>query len=137
MLRVQGVPKLLRRAVRNLLENAVRHGNSPRDDTVSPGVVLELRKEVQSGTDLVRIAVMDCGPGVAPEHQQRVFEPFYRLPGVSETSGGAGLGLALVKSIVQRHAGTVHCSNNPQGGARFEITLPAEIGPLNKAAISD
>jgi signal transduction histidine kinase len=67
---------------------------------------------------------MDRGPGVAPEHQQRVFEPFYRLPGVSETGGGVGLGLALVKSIAERHGGSVRCRNNPQGGARFELTLP-------------
>ncbi len=124
---IQGVPKLLRRAVRNLLENAVRHGRSPRGDAAPATVVLELRQDVHAGAAVVRLAVIDAGPGVPPEHQERVFEPFYRLPGVSETSGGAGLGLALVKSIVERHGGTVQCSNNPQGGARFEITLPAGI----------
>lgn len=126
-LTMQGVPKLLRRAVRNLLENAVRHGRSPDADAARAPVpaVLELRHGVHAGAAVVRIAVIDAGPGVPPEHQERVFEPFYRLPGVSETSGGAGLGLALVKSIAERHGGTVQCSNNPQGGARFEITLPA------------
>lgn len=129
VLHVHGVPKLLRRAVRNLLENAARYGNAPTGDAASSGVVLDLRKELQAGAEVVRIAVIDRGPGVPPAHQQRVFEPFYRLPGVSETSGGAGLGLALVKSIVERHAGTVQCSNNPQGGARFEITLLADSAP--------
>jgi len=124
---VQGVPKLLRRAVRNLLENAVRHGRSPQGDAAPAAVVLELRHVVHAGVSVVRLAVIDAGPGVPPEHQQRVFEPFYRLPGVSETSGGAGLGLALVKSITERHGGTVQCSNTPEGGARFEITLPAGI----------
>ena len=125
VLRVSGVPKLLRRAVRNLLENAQRHGRTPNGDAVLDGdVVLELRPSLQESPAVVRLAVMDQGPGVAPEHQQRVFEPFYRLPGVSETGGGVGLGLALVKSIAERHGGSVRCSNNPQGGVRFELTLP-------------
>ena len=123
-LRVSGVPKLLRRAVRNLLENAVRHGRAANGDTVSEGVVLELRPAPLETPAVVRLAVIDQGPGVAVEHQQRVFEPFYRLPGVSETGGGVGLGLALVKSIAERHGGSVRCSNNPHGGARFELTLP-------------
>lgn len=125
VVRVQGVPKLLRRAVRNLLENALRHGRAPDGDDASLGVVLELRPSHLESPAVVRVAVMDQGPGVPVEHQQRVFEPFYRLPGVSETGGGAGLGLALVKSIAERHGGSTHCSNNPQGGARFELTLPA------------
>ena len=125
VLRVPGVPKLLRRAVRNLLENAQRHGRASQSDAAPDGdVVLELRPSLQESPAVVRLAVMDQGPGVAPEHQQRVFEPFYRLPGVSETGGGVGLGLALVKSIAERHGGSVRCSNNPQGGARFELTLP-------------
>ena len=125
VLRVSGVPKLLRRAVRNLLENAQRHGRASQSDAALDGaVVLELRPFVQESPAVVRLAVMDQGPGVAPEHQQRVFEPFYRLPGVSETGGGVGLGLALVKSIAERHGGSVRCSNNLRGGARFELTLP-------------
>ena len=125
VLRVSGVPKLLRRAVRNLLENAQRHGRASQSDAAPDGaVVLELRPFVQESPAVVRLAVMDQGPGVAPEHQQRVFEPFYRLPGVSETGGGVGLGLALVKSIAERHGGSVRCSNNLRGGARFELTLP-------------
>ena len=123
-LRVLGVPKLLRRAVRNLLENAVRHGRAANGDAVSEGVVLALRPAPLETPAVVRLAVIDQGPGVAVEHQQRVFEPFYRLPGVSETGGGVGLGLALVKSIAERHGGSVRCSNNPHGGARFELTLP-------------
>ena len=123
-LRVSGVPKLLRRAVRNLLENAVRHGRAANGGAVSEGVVLELRPAPLETPAVVRLAVIDQGPGVAVEHQQRVFEPFYRLPGVSETGGGVGLGLALVKSIAERHGGSVRCSNNPHGGARFELTLP-------------
>ena len=124
VVQVQGVPKLLRRAVRNLLENASRHGRAPHDGEGTHGVILELRASPSASPAVVYLAVMDQGPGVPMEYQQRVFEPFYRLPGVSETGGGVGLGLALVKAIAERHGGSVRCSNNPQGGARFELTLP-------------
>ncbi len=121
---VQGVPKLLRRAIRNLLENALRHGRTSHGNAVTAGVILEVRPALQEMPSVVRLAVIDQGPGVPVEHQQRVFQPFYRLPGVSETGGGVGLGLALVKSIAERHGGSVRCTNNPSGGARFELTIP-------------
>jgi signal transduction histidine kinase len=113
---VPGIAKLLRRALRNLLENAQRYG---------AGVVtMQLQ---QLGT-LVAIRVCDHGPGVPQALQDRVFEPFYRLPGASEREGGVGLGLALVKSIALRHGGTVACTNRPEGGACFEIQLPMCVG---------
>lgn len=67
----------------------------------------------------------DRGPGVPPELRDRIFEPFYRLPGASEREGGVGLGLSLVRSIVQRHGGTVRCEDRQGGGARFVVMLPA------------
>jgi signal transduction histidine kinase len=109
---VPGVSKLLRRVVRNLLENAQRYG------TGEVQVVLH-----QDGTHAV-LQVNDAGPGVPEALQTRIFEPFYRLPGASERDGGVGLGLSLVKSITLRHGGTVRCSNRPQGGACFEVRLP-------------
>jgi signal transduction histidine kinase len=109
---VPGVSKLLRRAVRNLLENARRHANG------AATLMLSLEGSV------ARIQVCDNGPGVPEAYQERIFEPFYRLPGASERDGGMGLGLALVKSIALRHRGTVHCSNRQSGGACFEIRLP-------------
>ena len=109
---VQGVSKLLRRALRNLLENARRHGAG--DITVS------LRR---AGGEAV-IHVCDHGPGVPAELRERIFEPFYRLPGATERDGGVGLGLALVKSIAIRHGGTVHCTSLPPQGACFVLTLP-------------
>jgi signal transduction histidine kinase len=116
-LAVQGVTKLLRRAVRNLLENARRHGAG--DITVT----------LASTDGQAVISVSDGGPGVPVELRERIFEPFYRLPGATERDGGVGLGLALVKSIALRHGGRVHCENNPAGGARFVLQLPltAEI----------
>ncbi|BDT70101.1 sensor protein RstB [Comamonadaceae bacterium OS-1] len=109
---VQGVAKLLRRAIRNLLENARRY------TTGAVNVSLQ-----QHGTHAV-LRVFDRGPGVPAALRDRIFEPFYRLPGASETNGGVGLGLALVKSIAERHGGTVRCEGREGGGACFVIELP-------------
>ena len=109
---VPGVAKLIRRSMRNLLENAHRYADGE--------VTLTLAQ--QDGHAV--ITVCDQGPGVPADQQQRIFEPFYRLPGASERDGGVGLGLALVKSIALRHGGTVSCSTAAGGGARFEIRLP-------------
>jgi len=109
---VQGVAKLLRRAVRNLLENAHRYAAGTGTLSLS-----------QTATEAV-IRVCDRGPGVPTELRERIFEPFYRLPGATERDGGVGLGLALVKSIALRHGGQVHCEGRPAGGACFVLTLP-------------
>jgi len=68
--------------------------------------------------------VDDRGPGVPPDQRWRIFEPFYRLPGASEREGGVGLGLSLVKTITERHGGSVYVEDRPGGGARFVVTLP-------------
>jgi signal transduction histidine kinase len=70
------------------------------------------------------LQVCDRGPGVPPEQRERIFEPFYRLPGASEREGGVGLGLALVKSIAERHGGSVRCEAREGGGACFTVRLP-------------
>jgi signal transduction histidine kinase len=70
------------------------------------------------------LRVSDRGPGVPPNLRERIFEPFYRLPGASERAGGVGLGLALVKSIAQRHGGTARCEDRSGGGATFVVELP-------------
>jgi len=111
-LTVPGVPRLLRRALRNLLENARRYGAG------------EISVVLAADAHHATIAVNDRGPGVPPELRERIFEPFYRLPGASERNGGVGLGLALVKSIAERHGGQVRCSGRSGGGASFVITLP-------------
>ena len=114
---VPGVVKLLRRAVRNLLENAVRHGHrTGRAGEVSATLALQHGQAV--------LHVDDRGPGVPPGQRERIFEPFYRLPGASEREGGVGLGLALVRSIAERHGGSVGCDNRAGGGARFTLRLP-------------
>jgi len=112
VLLVPGIAKLLRRAVRNLLENASCHAATPA----------ELALYGDGGFAV--IDVKDQGPGVPEALQTRIFEPFYRLPGASEQDGGVGLGLALVQSIALRHGGTASCSKRASGGACFTLRLP-------------
>ncbi|MDP9913304.1 signal transduction histidine kinase [Variovorax boronicumulans] len=119
-LTVPGVSRLLRRAIRNLLENARRYGAG------------EISVELGSAGGYATVRVNDRGPGVPATLRERIFEPFYRLPGASERNGGVGLGLALVKSIAERHGGSVQCEDRPGGGASFVIRLPAK-GPAAAA----
>jgi two-component system, OmpR family, sensor kinase len=114
-LQVQGVPRLLHRMVRNLLENAQRYG---RND-----VQALLRQATVGGLSGVEIQVSDRGPGVPEAERERIFEPFYRSSHSSERDGGVGLGLALVKSIAQSHGGSVSCQGREGGGASFVALL--------------
>lgn len=111
---VQAVAKLVRRAVRNLLENARRYSGGD--------ITLTL---VREGAMAV-IRVQDHGPGVPVAQRERIFEKFYRLPGASERSGGVGLGLSLVRTIAQHHGGSVRCEGRTDGaaGACFVLQLP-------------
>ena len=81
---------------------------------------------LRNGT-LAEVRVCDRGPGVPLDQRERIFEPFYRLPGASERSGGVGLGLALVRSIAGRHNGSVHCKDHAGGGACFVLRLPLAL----------
>jgi two-component system OmpR family sensor kinase len=111
---VEGVSRLLRRAIRNLLENARRY---------SAG---EVTVEVKRERSQALVCVSDQGPGVPPAERERIFEPFYRLSGASERAGGVGLGLSLVRSIATRHNGSVRCEAQPGGGALFVLTVPCQ-----------
>lgn len=110
----EGDERLLRRAVRNLLENARRYGGA------GSGITLTLEDDHTQ----VRLRVSDRGPGVPVDQRERIFEPFYRMPGHAEHAGGVGLGLSLVRQIARRHGGDVSCDAPPEGGGRFTITLP-------------
>jgi signal transduction histidine kinase len=106
-------PRLLRRAVDNLLTNAVKYGRGR--------VLLSLRREPRA----VAIRVDDDGPGIAPESRARVLEPFVRLEASrTREQGGVGLGLALVDGIARAHGGTVRIGESRLGGARVSIVLP-------------
>ena len=111
---VDGDRLLLRRLVRNLLENARRYaGEGPVEVSVTS----------QAGRALLE--VRDHGPGVPPDERERIFEPFYRPAATRETGRGSGLGLALVRDIAGRHGGTVVCLAADDGGSRFRVDLPA------------
>jgi signal transduction histidine kinase len=99
--------------IRNLLENARRHGQTP--------IRTALRREAAG--ELV-LTVDDSGAGVAEAEREKIFEPFYRPKGHRETQdGGVGLGLFLVKSLVEHHGGQVRYVAMPHG-SRFEVRLP-------------
>lgn len=112
---LRGSERLLRRAVRNLLENAQRYGGQD--------VLAELAL-LPSGD--VQLRVCDRGPGVPASERERIFEPFYRMAGHAEREGGVGLGLALVRQIARRHDGRVHCEPREGGGSCFVLTLPGK-----------
>jgi signal transduction histidine kinase len=109
---VRGDERLLRRALRNLLENARRYGGD------------EVQIEVGRNAGQVEVRVADRGPGVPEAFRERIFEPFFRLPGHAEREGGVGLGLALVRQIAERHGGSVRCEPRDGGGSCFTLALP-------------
>ncbi|MDL2357515.1 MAG: HAMP domain-containing sensor histidine kinase [Pseudomonadota bacterium] len=111
---VMGEPKLLRRMVRNLLENAVRYG---------AGSAVAVRLDAADDATL-RLDVRDAGPGISEPERERIFEPFYRIAGASEAAGGVGLGLSLVRQIARHHGGDAKCLPNGAAGCCFRVTLP-------------
>ncbi|HET7863927.1 MAG TPA: HAMP domain-containing sensor histidine kinase [Burkholderiaceae bacterium] len=117
-LTVHGDERLLRRALRNLLENARRYGGDEVHCTVER---LDGGNAWPSG---VQVCVCDRGPGVPDAMRERIFEPFFRLPGHAEHAGGVGLGLSLVKQIAERHGGSIRCEPREGGGSCFRLNLP-------------
>ena len=120
-LEVAGSSTLLVTALANLLENAVAY--SPTGSSVSVR-----RRRVRGTGDggAVEISVTDRGIGIAPEHQERVFERFFRVdPARSRATGGTGLGLAIVKHVAANHGGEVRVWSEPGVGSTFTLRLPA------------
>jgi signal transduction histidine kinase len=110
---VAGDPDRLEQALQNLAANSLRH--------VEDGGQITL--EAAAVTDGIRLRVRDTGAGIAPEHLPLIFDRFYKIDAARKASGGSGLGLSIVKAIVQRHGGTIVAYND--NGAVFEIVLPA------------
>jgi signal transduction histidine kinase len=111
---VLGAAHQIARVVTNLVDNAARHARSTVEVAVTP----------VPSSRIVRLTVDDDGPGIAPGDRERVFERFTRLDEArARRDGGAGLGLAVVRSIVTRHRGRVWVEDAPLGGARFVVEL--------------
>jgi signal transduction histidine kinase len=107
-------PNSLKRAVRNLVENAVVHGRSAR-------VALD-----HPAPD-IRITIEDDGPGIPEQYMAQVFMPFVRLDeSRGQETGGIGLGLAIARSIVRGHGGDIQINNRPEGGLRATVRLPVQ-----------
>ena len=107
-------PNLLRRAIRNLVENAVKYGGSAEVG-------------VRRAGPQVAIEVGDRGPGIAQAELDRVQEPFYRLePSRSRETGGSGLGLTLARAAAQAHGGALELENRPEGGLVARLLLPPD-----------
>ena len=115
---VRGDPRLLRRMIRNLLENARRHGAPPVDVRVG-----------QTG-GAVELTVCDQGSGIPDADREDVFRPFRRFAG-AEASAGAGLGLALVRQIARRHGGEARHLGRVQAGSCFVVSLPRVVSPAS------
>jgi signal transduction histidine kinase len=111
-LTIRGDARLLRRLIRNLLENARRHGKPP------------VRVEVRRDGAHALIVVIDCGPGVPPADRERIFEPFHRRAG---ESSGAGLGLSLCRQIARLHGGDVTALARADALSAFRVTLPINL----------
>ncbi|MGH7637035.1 MAG: sensor histidine kinase, partial [Gemmatimonadaceae bacterium] len=109
----------LRQILVNLLDNAVKHGGRGTTVRVSTRV---------AGPDL-RLEVDDAGPGVPLEWRERVFEPFARVDG--RTATGAGIGLSVVRELVEAHDGRVWIEDSVLGGARVVVALPASAPPAS------
>lgn len=111
---VRGSPRRLDRAISNLLDNAIKWSPSPS----SPSGAVQVL--VRDG----RVEVRDHGPGIDPEDLPRVFDRFYRAPS-ARGRPGSGIGLAIVRQVAETHGGTVRALNDPGGGARLILELPA------------
>ena len=114
---VRGDRVFLRQALVNIIHNAVKH--SPRGGAISVGVHSEMAGSVL-------IEVIDSGPGIAPEHSERIFDRFYRADeSRTREAGGAGLGLSIAQWSVREHGGNIQLLTTPGTGCRFQIWLPA------------
>ena len=110
---IPGDRRLLRHLVRNLFENAHRHGQGAAIDAL-----------VRSDEAGALLQICDCGPGVPESERQRIFDPFYRAAAVRETGTGVGLGLHLVTMIAERHQATVEHRPNEPAGSCFVVRFP-------------
>ena len=107
-------PRAMRQVVVNLIDNAIKYGPAGQTVTV----------EVERNGTVASLSVSDQGPGVAAADRTRLWRPFVRLANAGATAGGSGIGLSVVRSLVEQHHGSVAVEDAAGGGARFVVTLP-------------
>jgi heavy metal sensor kinase len=113
---------VLREAITNIVDNAIKY--SGRASTIEI--------QVQSAAGQATLSVADRGPGIAPEHRERIFDRFFRLDEArSRDCGGTGLGLAIAKWAVEVNGGRISVDGNAGGGSVFLITLPITMTPID------
>jgi signal transduction histidine kinase len=117
-----GEPQALKRCLQNLIENAVKYGQTAR--------VL-----VDDNAERLEIRIQDRGPGLPPAELEKVFEPFYRVEGSrSRETGGTGLGLTIARGIAEAHGGRLSLRNREEGGLEAMLVLPRSGQSLSKAS---
>lgn len=125
MCSTDGNPELLRSAVENIVRNAVRY--------TAPGSAVNMALRADDGWATVEVS--DKGPGIPDADLDKVFRPFYRVATAREReSGGTGLGLAIAERAVRLHGGTVKAENQPQGGLRVTMKIPAKCSNGNNGS---
>jgi signal transduction histidine kinase len=126
---VMGDSAALKQAVANLLSNAAKYGGG-----ANHWVGLFASKSRENGRDVVEIRVLDRGPGIPEDERDRIFEPFFRgRRAIRDQVHGTGLGLNLVKRVVEAHHGNVRVNSQSLGGAEFIVHLPAALAEESHA----
>jgi signal transduction histidine kinase len=110
----------LKQVLLNLLTNAIKYNNE------SGEIHVHIEEYAEDPTE-IQIGVRDTGPGISEEHQQRMFEKFFRIPSTSQTVQGTGLGLVIAKRIVEAHGGTMWLESELGEGTTFFFTVPKAI----------
>ncbi|MFK7964184.1 MAG: CHASE2 domain-containing protein [Burkholderiaceae bacterium] len=123
-----GDPQLLRRAIGNLIENAIKYGGTPNR------IIVKVSPESRDDQDFWLLSVMDEGPGLGSTDTERIFDPYVR-GAAPEDRHGTGLGLAFVRMVAERHGGYARAWNRSTGGAAFSLTVPTL--PVTAGALPD
>ncbi|HEU5087085.1 MAG TPA: ATP-binding protein, partial [Roseiflexaceae bacterium] len=122
---IQGDDAVLRRALHNLISNAIKYGSA------GGRIVVAVTRDPRGSA--VQISVSDQGPGIGPADMPHIFEPFYRgAQALASQLHGSGLGLSLVKAAVEAHRGSVSVHSVPGQGSTFTMVLPATFQPVEQ-----
>jgi signal transduction histidine kinase len=121
---IMGDPMALKHALENLVGNAAKYGAKDGN-----WIGISASRATDKGRTLVEIRVADRGPGIPMEEQDRIFDPFFRgQKAMQDQVHGTGLGLNLVKKIVEAHGGTIRVKSEPMKGAEFIVRIPEAAG---------